>query len=86
MNGYDNFYQKIQYWNKFIHENGNKISRDVLPFFLASLNSYLGTLKHYHTYKLRKKFLWKHLSAYVWNYAYLSGGYGKLIPKIHPVK
>jgi len=36
---------------------------------------------HYKTYDLRKKMLFKHLSAWWWNYAYLSGGLKKLALK-----
>ncbi|MFH1098200.1 MAG: hypothetical protein V1749_12010, partial [Candidatus Desantisbacteria bacterium] len=42
--------------------------------FLTSMNSYLGIMKHYDTYKLRKVILFKNLSGWWWNYVYLSGG------------
>ncbi|MDD4748257.1 MAG: hypothetical protein PHW19_13350 [Salinivirgaceae bacterium] len=38
------------------------------------MNSYLGIMKHYKTYKLRKGMLFKNLSGWWWNYVYLSGG------------
>jgi hypothetical protein len=38
-------------------------------------------MKHYDTYKLRKKMLLQ-LNGYFWNYVYISGGYAKLVPKI----
>lgn len=81
-----NFYKTITEWNNFIKENNNKISRENLNLFLSSINSYLGMLKHYETYKLRKKMLLKNLSVYFFNYVYISGGYCKLVPKIRTVK
>ena len=76
----NNFYQAIQKWNQFIQENGNKIGGKDLKKFIASMNSFLGVLKHHDTYKLRKKLLGQ-LNGYYWNYVYISGGYGKLVPK-----
>jgi hypothetical protein len=80
-------YQKgVKFWNKFIKENNNKLSRVDLKLFLSSINSYLGIMKHYETYKLRKKMLLQNLSAYFWNYTYISGGYCKLVLKIKIIK
>ncbi len=76
----NNFHQAIQEWNRHIMENGNKINREDLQRFIASMNSYLGAMKHYDTYKLRKKMLLQ-LNGYFWNYVYISGGYAKLVPK-----
>jgi retron-type reverse transcriptase len=42
--------------------------------FLSNINSYLGILKHYKTYKIRKRMLFNNLSAWWWNYIYLTGG------------
>jgi len=49
--------------------------------FLISTNSYLGIVKHYKTYKLRKKILLKYLSGWWWNQVYLSGGVAKFVLK-----
>jgi hypothetical protein len=38
-------------------------------------------MKHYKTYNLRKKMLFKNLSGWWWNQAYLSGGYAKFVLK-----
>ena len=80
-----NFYKTITEWNNFIKENNNKISRENLNLFLSSINSYLGMLKHYETYKLRKKMLLKNLSVYFFNYVY-PVGYTKLVLKRRIVK
>jgi hypothetical protein len=50
------------------------------------MNSYLGILKHYKTYKLRKAMLFKNLSGWWWNYVYLSGGICKFEMKVKAVK
>lgn len=81
----NNFYQAIQDWNHYIQSNNNKIQPPALRLFIATMNSYLGLLKHYDTYKLRKSFLRK-LNGYFWNYVYISGGYAKLVPKRRRMK
>ena len=74
-----NFYNAI--------ENQNKIARDHKPtkeeqaVFLSSMNSYLGIMKHYKTYKLRKGMIFKSLSGWWWNYVYLTGGISKFVMK-----
>jgi hypothetical protein len=81
-----NFYKKIQYWNNFLAERKYKLTKEDIKQFLSSINSYLGMMQHYNTYKLRKKMLIQNLSAYFWNYVYISNNYGKLVPKIRKVK
>lgn len=87
-----NFYKKIMYWNDFFFSKqvglANKqrgFIKDNLEQFLCSMNSYLGMMKHYDTYKLRKKMIKENLSAYFWNYVYVSDGYGKLMSRIRKV-
>ncbi len=80
----DGFYKSIQYWNKFIRKT-KTIDPNNLNLFLFSMNSYLGMIKHYNTYKIRKKMLTKNLSAYFWNYIYSSKAYTKLEPKIKKI-
>jgi RNA-directed DNA polymerase len=43
-------------------------------------------MKHYKTYNLRKRMLFKHLNGYWWNHVYLSGGVAKFVLKTKPVK
>jgi RNA-directed DNA polymerase len=80
-----NFYNAIQKHNQVI-EVSHKASRDDQNTLLSSLNSYLGIMKHYKTYKLRKRMLNKHLNGYWWNYVYLSGGVAKFVLKTKPAK
>lgn len=74
-----NFYEAI--------EKQNKIARSHKPFreeqekFLSNMNSYLGIMKHYKTFNLRKRIIFKNLSGWWWNYVYLSGGISKFVMK-----
>ena len=74
-----NFYQAIQKQNAVVLHG--KPTREEKLRFQSSMNSYLGIMKHYNTYKLRKKMLLKNLSAHCWNHIYLSGGYAKVVLK-----
>jgi len=51
-----NFYQTIQKWNKRLKLN-RELLREEEKDFLSSMNAYLGIMKHYKTYKLRKQLL-----------------------------
>ena len=44
--------------------------------------TFLGIMKHYNTYKLRKKILVRNLSACFWKYFCVSDNYDKLTAKI----
>jgi hypothetical protein len=74
-----NFYQAIQKENTIV--KNSKPTKEEQLEFQSSMNSYLGIMKNYNTYKLRKRMLWKNLSAYWWNHVYLSGGYAKFVLK-----
>lgn len=74
-----NLYGAIQAQNEIT--NDHRPTKEEQQKFQSSMNSYLGILKHYDTYQLRKKMLWKYLSLYWWNLAYVSGGYAKFILK-----
>lgn len=79
-----NFYDAIIRHNALVLKS--KPSREELAIFLCSMNSYLGIMKHYSTYRLRKRMLIKHLSAWWWNLVYFSGGCAKLVPKQRTVR
>jgi RNA-directed DNA polymerase len=74
-----NFYKAIQKHNEVVRIS--KPTKAELISFLSSMNSYLGIMKHYKTYKLRKRMLFKYLSGWWWNQAYLSGGMSKFVLK-----
>lgn len=55
---------------------------------LSSMNSYLGTMKRFSTYRLRKKMFpegqssgrfWANFSAFFWNEFFISGRYCKIV-------
>ena len=55
-----NFYSAIQKQNKIIEKKN--LTEDDFTKFLSSMNSYLGIMKHYKTFRLRKKTLEKSLN------------------------
>jgi retron-type reverse transcriptase len=54
--------------------------------FRQSINSYLGMLKHYQTFRLRKNFLMSTLSVYWLNHFGIRGGYAMVVPLVRPAK
>ena len=77
-----NFYKKIQYWNNFLAANQDKISREDMGRFLASMNSYLGIMGQYDTYKLRKKMLNQNLPPRFRDYVLAGDDYVKLMKRV----
>jgi len=70
-----NFYHAIEKLNLIARDH--KPTKEEKGKFLSSMNSYLGIMKHYKTYHLRRRILIKNLSGWWWNFAYLSGGVNK---------
>lgn len=67
--------------NKQIKENKGKRS-DILKLnFRQTINSYLWLIKWNSSYNLRKNILLKQVSAYFWNYFYVSWWYQKVVKK-----
>ncbi len=66
-----NFYMAIQKQNKVVENNF--IQLEQLNQFLSSMNSYLGIMKHYKTYRLRMGMLLKYLNPQWLKYVYLVG-------------
>ncbi len=79
-----NFYDAITQHNNKTREK--KPSKEEQAAFLCSVNSYLGLMKHYNTYRLRRRMLRTHLSIWWWNLMYLSGGASKLVPKQRTIR
>ncbi len=79
-----NFFNAIEKQNRIILEN--KPSKEDKDAFLSSMNSYLGIMKHYKSYKLRKRMIFKRLSGYWFNHVYLSGGITKFVLKEKIIK
>lgn len=80
-----NFYWNIEKWNQLLLENiknqpiKKTLSQSQQKEIVSSINSYLGIVKHYSSYKLRKRMLTHNLSIYFWNYFYIFGNYDKII-------
>ena len=77
-----NFYEAIEKQN--IIARYHKPTKEEQKDFLSSMNSYLGIMKHYKTYNLRKRMINKNLSAWWWNYVYSTGGLSKFVLKSKP--
>ncbi len=56
-----NFYMAIEKQN--IIARGHKPTKEEIEDFTAIMNSYLGIMQHYKTYRMRKKMIFKNLSA-----------------------
>ena len=74
-------FRSLSRWNSVYLENKRFLSDELCKSFRASVNSYLGTLKSFSTYQLRKKLLLSHMTGYVRNQFYISGGYRKVVKK-----
>jgi len=70
-----NFFEAIQKQN--ILARDHKPTQAEKSKFLNSMNSYLGIMKHYKTYKTRKHLILKNLSGWWWNHIALKGNYSK---------
>jgi RNA-directed DNA polymerase len=72
-----NFYEAIEKQSRIARDH--KPTREEQEQFRSSMNSYLGIMKHYKTYNIRKRMIFQNLSGWWWNYAYLSGGISKFV-------
>jgi hypothetical protein len=73
-----NFYQAIQIQNHIARHH--KPTNEEQAEFLSSMNSFLGILKHYKTYKLRQQIIREKLSGW-WENIFYAKGYSKFIAK-----
>lgn len=79
-----NFYAAIEKQNRIIkNQKPGKLEKAA---FLSNMNAYLGIMKHYKTYKLRKRMIFKNLSGYWLNHFYLKGGLARFVSKVRKVK
>jgi hypothetical protein len=66
------FYSSLNKWNFYIEQAENKqLNKQNLQLLLSSVNSYLGLLSQYQSYKLRKKMILGKMSKEFWEYVYL---------------
>ena len=78
-----NFYEAIEKQNKVVREN--KPTKEEQAAFQSSMNSYLGIMKHYKTYKLRKKMIRNDVSGW-WENIFYAKNYEKFTPKKRVLK
>jgi hypothetical protein len=78
-----NFYESIAEHNKIARSHTP--TQDEQQAFLSCMNSYLGIMKHYKTFKHRKNMLLENISGWWWNYFGIAG-YTKLFFRLRKVK
>ncbi len=74
-----NFYKSIKLWNEKIESSRGQLANDDKLLFRANINSYLGLLKHYHTFRLRKKMMTQTLDKVFKKSFIFPTSYGKVI-------
>ncbi len=72
-----NFYRKIKFWNDFWQKT-EKVKREEFNEFISNINSYLGLMRHYQTYKLRKKLIEKNISSLLKPYINIADDFNKI--------
>jgi len=71
-----NFYDSLMRHNEIVR--CRSLIQEEVQKFMSSVNSYLGIMKHYRIFLLRRKILLEIASGWWWKYAYISGGYRKV--------
>jgi hypothetical protein len=64
-----NLKKSVRHWNKFLLEH--KPEKKDLMLMRACINSYLGIMQHFKSFRIRKKILWKRNNEFL-KYGYLS--------------
>jgi hypothetical protein len=72
-----NFYATIDKANQLVRENTAPLTETEKDHLLASVNSYLGFMRHYKTFRLRKRMLYR-MSARLDKYMRPAKQYTKL--------
>ena len=79
----NNFCQTIRHWDYCVRKKGLHLSYGQVSHLQSSVNSYLGFMRHYRTYKLRRKILYG-MSAKFDRWMHPANNYTKLV-NITPV-
>jgi len=75
-----NFKKKLFVYNKLATDH--KPNKEEQSAFISSVNSYLGILKHYKTYKQRRHIINNHISPFWYKHiTFASSEYGKIIKR-----
>ncbi len=80
--------QNLVIWDLVKSQNKNagefELDKQIANHFLSSMNAYLGIMKHYRTYRLRKRTIKKYLALEWYHYFFLSKNNTKFIKKKKP--
>lgn len=79
-----NFFDAVNLHNQSIRDH--KPSAEEKEQFLSSMNSYLGIMKHYRSYRIRKQMINNRLSGWWYNYFYPARGYLKFVSRTRPAR
>lgn len=74
-----NFYEKLQELNALAQNDPNYAEQ--AEHFVASVNSYLGFMMHYSSYKIRHKMIWNNIDPKWWDLVYTYSDAKKLVLK-----
>lgn len=74
-----NFYSSIKKHNRIIDSKDGCINKRQISEFLCSVNSYLGLLIHYRTFRLRRRMLSEIISMHWCKYLNIRHDYGALV-------
>lgn len=77
-----NIERSVGTWNRFIEEKSDKrLTKAEETRFLSSVNSYLGLVVHFNTFKFRKAILTTRLTVFFWNHVYIAAGFKRLVSR-----
>lgn len=87
-----NFYKNIEHWDNVINTDKKCLARYPdyniyrqeklnIQKMIASINSYLGIMSLFHTYRCRRKILTRHVLTNFNKYIYTEGNYHKIVMK-----
>ncbi len=74
-----NFYTAMTTFNHLIRER--KPTNKELEQFRSTINSYLGIMKHFRSYNIRKRMIFETMDKAWWEYFYFTGGLKKCVLK-----
>jgi hypothetical protein len=75
-----NFYHALKKYNDMII--ASPIDDEQLNYFVSCVNSYLGILKHYKTYRLRKRMLQKNMGGRWYVHVFVPSDKLKLVKRV----
>jgi hypothetical protein len=66
-----NFYAVLKQQNELV--STSPIDKSVVMQFVSQMNSYLGIMKHYHTFRLRQHIIQKKMNQGWWKFIFVKG-------------